>query len=103
MLRWHNVDMSNTGQDLDALWRCEITPAELLAACLNQADPDREQGWREYVAALAAEPTVADLDVSELLASLAVYDEERHCIGDLSSYDEANELAIRAQLERRPS
>lgn len=46
---------------------------------------------------------MADLDVSELLASLAVYDEERHCIGDLSSYDEANELAIRAQLERRPS
>lgn len=40
--------------DLVALIRGEITPEELLAHCLDGADEDREQGWREYVEALVA-------------------------------------------------
>jgi hypothetical protein len=55
-----NIDEtgSDVEADLAALRSGENTPESLLAHCLNQADEDREQGWREYVAALAAATTV---------------------------------------------
>lgn len=40
--------------DLAALRRGQQTPEGLLAHCLDGADEDRVQGWRDYVDALVA-------------------------------------------------
>ena len=40
--------------DLAALRSGAHTRESLLAHCLDGADPDREEGWREYVEALVA-------------------------------------------------
>jgi len=42
------------GTDLHSLRTGMLTAETLLAACLNGADPDRVQGWEEYVATLVA-------------------------------------------------
>ena len=42
------------GTDLHSLRTGALTAETLLAACLNGADPDRVQGWKEYVSALVA-------------------------------------------------
>lgn len=39
--------------DVDMMRRGKTTPASLLADCLNGSDPDREQGWIEYVNTVA--------------------------------------------------
>jgi hypothetical protein len=38
--------------DVERLIEHRVTPAELLAECLQGADDDRVQGWRDYVRAL---------------------------------------------------
>jgi hypothetical protein len=47
----------NPAADVEALRAGRQTEEGLLALCLSGADPDREQGWRDYVRAvvLAAE------------------------------------------------
>lgn len=44
----------NPSEDLESLIAGE-TVESLLARCLNQADPEYIQGWREYVETLEAE------------------------------------------------
>lgn len=44
---------ADSTEDLNRL-RAGLTREALLAECLNQADPDREEGWRDYVDALVA-------------------------------------------------
>lgn len=51
MIKISNVSMTEAAAENTG----DLTPAGLLALCLDGADPDREQGWREYVAALEAE------------------------------------------------
>lgn len=41
--------------DLAEIKRCHTTREEFLQFCLNGADADRVQGWRDYVDALFAE------------------------------------------------
>lgn len=48
-----NETSADVDADLAALRSGEITRESLLAHCLNGADPDRVQGWNDYVAALA--------------------------------------------------
>lgn len=38
--------------DLEQLKLGRVTPEALLARCLDGADEDREEGWRDYVARL---------------------------------------------------
>ena len=38
--------------DIDAIRSGDTTAAQLLDECLDGADPDRAQGWREYVDAV---------------------------------------------------
>ena len=45
--------------DIDALRAGTHTEESLLAYCLDGADEDREEGWREYVAAVVAAAEVA--------------------------------------------
>lgn len=45
---------ANWRRDLEQLLGGSHTPATLLEFCLDGAEPDREQGWRDYVAALEA-------------------------------------------------
>lgn len=50
-----NVDETSTDVAADiAALRAGKTPGALLADCLDGADDDRIEGWREYVAAVAA-------------------------------------------------
>lgn len=44
----------NPMDDVTALRSGEQTRESLLAACLDGADDDRVEGWRDYVAAVAA-------------------------------------------------
>jgi hypothetical protein len=46
------------------------SPEKLLAHCLDGADENREQGWREYVEILATASRIAD-------ANTAIYKIER--------------------------
>lgn len=52
-------NINETGTDWEAdlarLNSGEVTRDELLAECLDGADADREQGWEDYVQALADE------------------------------------------------
>lgn len=74
--------------DLAELQRGVITPERLLAECLNQADPDREKGWRDYVAELtrmARLPSAAELEdmaacTAEIRAEMRA--DERRELGD---------------------
>jgi hypothetical protein len=43
---------ADVGEDMEALRSGKHTPESLLAFCLDGADDDRVQGWRDYVAAL---------------------------------------------------
>lgn len=45
---------ADVAEDLRALRSGETTPSALLAHCLNGADDDRAEGWRDYVTALSA-------------------------------------------------
>ncbi len=45
----------NPVDDVAALRNGAHTRASLLEFCLNGADPDREQGWHDYVATVATE------------------------------------------------
>lgn len=56
-----NETGTDVAADLAAIRSGEHTAESLLAECLNGADDDRVQGWREYVAAVAdrAETLVA--------------------------------------------
>ncbi len=38
--------------DVSRVRRGRVTEADLLAECLDGADPDREQGWNDYVTAV---------------------------------------------------
>ena len=40
--------------DVSAIRAGEMFEADLLTLCLDGADPDRVQGWHEYVAAVVA-------------------------------------------------
>jgi hypothetical protein len=42
----------NPVEDLERLLMHRVTPAELLEECLQGAEDDREEGWRDYVSAL---------------------------------------------------
>ena len=44
----------NVEEDLDSLRSGLLTSAALLDACLDGADDDRVEGWRDYVSALSA-------------------------------------------------
>ena len=57
-------------RDLAALISGRLTPAALLAHCLDGADDDRVQGWHDYVGTLAAD--AAD---PEVIRTHARYDE----------------------------
>jgi hypothetical protein len=50
-------NVEETGADVERDWRRLrddlVTFDELLAECLDGADPDRVQGWEEYVSTLA--------------------------------------------------
>lgn len=56
-----NETGTDVAADLADIRSGEHTAASLLAECLYGADPDREQGWRDYVSAVAAaaEPATA--------------------------------------------
>lgn len=45
---------AEVAQDVSALRRGEKTPAQLLAYCLDGAEPEYVQGWRDYVSAIEA-------------------------------------------------
>lgn len=52
------ANAEETGADIHAHWMLLrgglVSPEGLLAHCLDGADPDREEGWRDYVSAIAA-------------------------------------------------
>lgn len=61
-----NIEETGTviADDVAALRSGAHTPETLLAHCLDGSDSDREQGWRDYVSAVAAAaaelPSVGD-------------------------------------------
>lgn len=46
------LDTAEMAEDVGQLLRGEVLEAQLLARCLDGADEDREQGWRDYVATI---------------------------------------------------
>lgn len=72
--------------DVASLLYGSTTPEVLLAECLDGADADREQGWREYVEAVGA-LLVRRADALALIP-------QRHCSGDVA-YVEATETLVR--------
>lgn len=75
----------NVAGDVASLLRGSTTPEALLAECLDGADSDREQGWREYVEAVGA-LLVRRADALALIP-------QRHCNGDVA-YVEATEMLV---------
>lgn len=63
-------NLTETGTDWAADWRAlksgETTPEALLEHCLDGADDDRADGWREYVSALEALLDVSTADIRRL-------------------------------------
>ncbi len=49
-----NIDETSADweRDLSQLQKGTVTPQQLLEKCLYGAEPDRVEGWRDYVAAL---------------------------------------------------
>lgn len=64
-------------RDLERLRSGEMTEAALLEYCLDGAEPDREQGWREYVETLAALGPARDPAEEAAYAADRAYDQER--------------------------
>lgn len=60
--------------DLDALRCGRMTAADLLARCLDGADADRAEGWRDYVSALArcADVTFPDAEPDDELGHVVI-------------------------------
>ena len=58
-VEWAGV---NVAEDLRALRAGETTYRQLLAKCLDGAEPDHEDDWRDYVDAVCAAAGVADED-----------------------------------------
>ena len=63
-----NIEETNANWrvDLARLRDGSLTAAALLEFCLDGAEPDREQGWREYVSTLES---VVDSDPGALWGS----------------------------------
>jgi hypothetical protein len=59
---------ADVAEDLRTLRLGTTTRDELLAHCLDGADDDRIQGWRDYVATLAEAAEVGDDEIRELRA-----------------------------------
>jgi hypothetical protein len=61
---------ADVAADVAALHSGEHTAESLLAHCLDGADDDRTQGWREYVAAVAnaVGPTITDAEITRAMA-----------------------------------
>lgn len=62
--------------DLERL-RDGMTESDLLALCLEGADADREQGWREYVETLAAVGPARDPAEEAAYAADRAYDQAK--------------------------
>lgn len=56
LVEWTGTDPA---ADLYRLQSGEVTAAELLADCLDGAEPEHVAGWRDYVACVAAIGTVS--------------------------------------------
>jgi hypothetical protein len=50
----------NVDEDADNLRNGTMTPVQLLTHCLDGADPDRREGWVDYVNELARAVAAAD-------------------------------------------
>jgi len=80
---------ADVAADIAALVAGTQTSEDLLAHCLDGADTDREQGWRDYVeaVALAAEQTSAQLTPADTAEIEAAARREAYKI-DAQSIDE---------------
>lgn len=63
--------------DLERLREGRFTEESLLEHCLDGADDDRVQGWRDYVATLVALGPARDLDDEAACRADALYDQMR--------------------------